>query len=182
VFRAVFLDRDGVITEDPPHYAHKLSDLKLVPRSAEAIKLLNQHNFKVIIISNQSGIARGYYAEADWITFNEGMYQELRKAGANIDAAYCCPHKPEDNCSCRKPKPGMIIQAANDFNIHIKDSYMIGDKLSDIEAGQNVGCKESILVQTGKGCEEAKQHTSHSDDKTVADLYDAVAYILRFKR
>ena len=93
--RAVFLDRDGVITQEPPHYTHKLSQLKLISRSADAIRLLNENGFVVIVASNQSGIARGYYREEDMILFNQVMKEKLAKEGAHIDAIYHCPHHPE---------------------------------------------------------------------------------------
>jgi D-glycero-D-manno-heptose 1,7-bisphosphate phosphatase len=159
--RAVFLDRDGVITEDPPHYAHRLDQLKLIPESAEAIKLLNNNGFNVIVVSNQSGVARGYYDEHDVQIFNRAMEEELKKKGAHIDAIYYCLHHPDAkietyrrDCDCRKPKPGMIKRAEKDLDLDLKESFMIGDKKSDIEAGHRAGCK-TMLVLTGHGKEES---------------------------
>ena len=173
--RAVFLDRDGVITQEPPHYAHRVDQLEFIPRAQEAIRLLNQNGYLVIVVSNQSGIARRYYPEEDTIKFNRVMEKKLSEFGAHIDAMYYCPHHPNANCECRKPNPGMLIEAAKKFHIDFKRSFMIGDKLSDIDAGKRVGCK-TILVLTGHGKDEPK---TDKIDYTTHDLYSAVKYILR---
>ncbi len=174
MYSAVFLDRDGVITQDPPHYAHSIGELKLIPRSAEAIRLLNQNHFIVIVVSNQSGIARGYYLEEDTIKFNYAMEKKLSKFRAHIDGTYYCPHHPDENCECRKPNVGMLKEAAKTFDIDFKQSFMIGDKLSDIDAGNRVGCK-TILVLTGHGKYQPNSNQTHY---TTQDLYNAVEYIL----
>jgi len=181
--RAIFLDRDGVITQEPPHYTHKLSQLELISKSADAIRLLNENGFVVIVASNQAGIAYGYYREEDAILFNQAMKENLVKEGAYIDAIYYCPHHPEAkiqryrvDCDCRKPKPGMLIRAEKELNIDLEQSYIVGDKLSDIEAGKRAGCK-TIMVRTGQGVGESKGN--HIECNHVADdLYDAVKYIL----
>jgi len=186
--KAVFLDRDGVITEDPPHYAHRLDQLHTIPGSAQAIQLLNAHNFRLIVISNQSGVARGCYQEEYVKIFNDGMESLLAKEGAHIDAIYYCPHHPEAimkkyriDCNCRKPKPGMLIKAEEKFNIDFKSSFLVGDKWSDIEAGQAVGCK-TILVKTGHGLLEY-ENKKCPVDYVAADLLDAVQnFILPTKR
>ncbi len=185
--RAVFLDRDGVITQEPPHYAHELSQLELIPKSADAIRLLNENGFVVVIVSNQAGIARGYYQEEDAILFNQALKERLAQNGACIDAIYYCPHHPEAtveryrvDCNCRKPKPGMLIKAGKELNVDLRQSFIVGDKLSDIETGERVGCK-TILVKTGYGAEELKH--SHVDCNYIADnLYDAVEHVLGSSR
>jgi len=161
--KVVFLDRDGVITKEPPYYAHKINQLELIPKSAEAIRLLNESGFKVIVISNQSGVARGYYQEKDIQKYNNEMKKQLKEKGAHIDAIYYCPHHPEAaikkyriDCECRKPKPGMLRQAEKDLNLNLKLSFLVGDKMSDIEAGYRAGCK-TILVLTGQGNDESKK-------------------------
>ncbi len=181
--RAVFLDRDGVITQEPPHYAHRLDQLKLIPKSIEAIKLLNENKFGVIIVSNQSGIARGYYGEKDLMRFNNAMNELLNKSGAHIDAMYYCPHHPEAkteryrvNCDCRKPKPGMLKMAEKELNIDLKQSFVVGDRWSDIEAGKRVECR-TIIVRTGYNLEKLKTNEI-TCDYVANDLYDAVEYIL----
>jgi len=183
VNRAVFLDRDGVITQEPPHYAHELSQLELIPKAADAIRLLNENGFVVIVASNQAGIAYGYYQEEDAILFNQAMKEKLAKEGAYIDAIYYCPHHPEAkieryrvDCNCRKPKPGMLTRAEKELNIDLKQSFIVGDKLSDIEAGERAGCK-TIMVRTGYGVEELKSNEIDCD-YVANDLYDAVQHIL----
>lgn len=160
VSRAVFLDRDGVITQEPPHYAYELSQLDLILKSADAIRLLNTNGFMVVVVSNQAGIARGYYREEDAILFNQAMKERLAKEGAYINTIYYCPHHPEAtveryrvDCDCRKPKPGMLIKADKELDIDLKQSFIVGDKLSDIETGERARCK-TVLVKTGYGAEE----------------------------
>lgn len=181
--QAVFLDRDGVITQEPPHYTHKLSQLELIPKSADAIRLLNENGFVVIVASNQSGIGRGYYREEDAILFNPAMKENLAKDSTYIDAIYYCPHHPEAeieryrvDCNCRKPKPGMLLRAKEEMNIDLKQSFIVGDKLTDIEAGERAGCR-TILVRTGHGVEELKSNQIECD-YIADDLYDAAEHIL----
>jgi len=185
--RAVFLDRDGVITQEPPCYAHKLSQLELLPKSADAIRLLNENGFLVVVACNQAGIAHGYYREEDAILFNQAMKDNLAREGARIDAVYYCPHHPQArieryrmNCNCRKPEPGMMIRAGKELNLDLKQSFMVGDKLSDIEAGKRAGCK-TIMVRTGQGGEELKAKQIECD-YVADDLYNAVQHILRLSR
>jgi len=187
VNKAVFLDRDGVITKEPPYYAHKIDQLELIPNSAEAIRLLNESGFKVIVISNQSGVARGYYQEKDIKIYNNEMKRQLEEKGAHIDAIYYCPHHPEAtidkykiDCDCRKPKPGMLRQAEGDLNLDLKYSFLVGDKMSDIEAGYRAGCK-TILVLTGQGNGELKK-ISEIDIKPnyiSKDLHSAIQIVNR---
>ncbi len=181
--RAVFLDRDGVIIREPPHYIHKLSQLNFIPKSADAIRLLNENGFTVVITTNQAGIAHGYFREEDTLTFNSAMIERLAQEGARIDAIYYCPHHPEAkiekyriDCDSRKPKPGMLTRAEKELNVDFKRSFLIGDKRSDIEAGKRVGCK-TIMVRTGHGAEELKSNRIECD-YIADDLYDAVEYVI----
>lgn len=184
--KAVFLDRDGVITQDPPHYAHRIDQLQVISGSAEAIKSLNENGFKVVVVSNQSGVARGYYQEKDVEIFNRAMMKELEEGGAFIDAIYYCPHYPEAkieeyrvDCDCRKPEPGMLKRAERDLDLDLKQSFLVGDKMSDIEAGIRVGCK-TILVLTGHGMDEFKKNASINikPDHVSKDLYIASKIII----
>ncbi|MBA7580703.1 D-glycero-alpha-D-manno-heptose-1,7-bisphosphate 7-phosphatase [subsurface metagenome] len=185
--KAVFLDRDGVITKEPPYYAYKIDQLVLIPKSAEAIRLLNKNGVKVIVVSNQSGVARGYYQEKDIKIYNDEMQKKLEEKNAYIDAIYYCPHYPEAtikkyriDCDCRKPKPGMLKRAERDLNLDLKCSFLIGDKTSDIEAGYRAGCK-TILVLTGQGNDELKK-ISKMDIKPnyiSKDLFTAIQIIKR---
>lgn len=180
--KAIFLDRDGVINQEPPHYAHRPDQVKLIPGSARAINILNKNSFIVTVVTNQAGVAKGYYQEEDVILFNNLMKDKLKRYGAKIDAIYYCPHHVEGkidryriDCDCRKPKPGMLKRAEKDLNIDLKQSFIIGDKQSDINAGKIVGCK-TILVLTGYG-KELKNNDIRSDF-IANNLYDAIKYIL----
>lgn len=153
---AVFLDRDGTINRDVG-YLSKLEKLYLYHGAAKAIKLFSQLGFKVIVVSNQSGIGRGFVKKIELQKINRRLTEQLAKKGARIDAFYICPHLPEDGCSCRKPKIGLIKKAAKDFNLDLPRSYLIGDKLSDIEMGRNGKFKEAILVRTGLGQKELRR-------------------------
>lgn len=141
---AVFIDRDGTICKDV-HYMRRPEQFELLPGAAEGIKLLNELGVNVIVATNQSGLARGYFTEADLQKIHERMIEELSKRGARIDAIYYCPHHPNDNCDCRKPKIGMLKQAARDFDLDLRKCFFIGDKRLDVETGRNGGC-ESILI------------------------------------
>ena len=138
--KAVFLDRDGVLNEEK-EYAHRLDQLQLIPGSAEALKLLQERGFKVIVTTNQAGIAYGYYTEQHIHVFHKALAERLANVGAYIDAFYYCPHHAHKgkgvfkvDCQCRKPAPGMLLRAAQDFPIDLSQSFIVGDKWSDIEA------------------------------------------------
>lgn len=152
----VFLDRDGTINIEK-NYLYKIEEWEWIPGAVEAIKLFNRLGFAVVVVTNQAGIARGFYKLADVESLHAWVGSELTKAGATIDAFYICPHHPEFgdiwNCVCRKPSPGLLRQAMADFNIDPSRSYLIGDKQSDIEAAIAAGI-EPILVLTGYGRQE----------------------------
>ncbi|MFH0768481.1 MAG: D-glycero-beta-D-manno-heptose 1,7-bisphosphate 7-phosphatase [Chloroflexota bacterium] len=137
--KAVFLDRDGTIVKDV-HYCRRAEDFEILPTVPEAIRLLNQHGFKVVITTNQSGIGRGYFTEATLLQLHEYLKKELAKYGACIDAIYYCPHHPDDGCQCRKPEPGLLLKAGQELGINFSHSFMIGDTEIDIMAGKSVGC------------------------------------------
>ena len=169
---AVFIDRDGTMAPDV-HYCRRPEDFKLFPNTAKAIKLLNEHGFKVIVITNQSGIARGYFTEEVLAEIHDKMLKELAKAGAHVDAIYYCPHHPDDSCDCRKPKPKLVLQASREHNIDLKRSFVVGDLQIDIDLGKAVGCK-SILV---KG-ELALDVEKLKPDAVAVDLLEATQIIL----
>jgi D-glycero-D-manno-heptose 1,7-bisphosphate phosphatase len=154
--RAVFLDRDGTLNEDPG-YIGEPEKVKLYPNTGETLSLLkNDLNFSLIVISNQSGIGRGLITRENVDAVNRKVNGLLKQFDVEIDAFYYCPYHPDYNtpeeCTCRKPSPEMVLKAAKDFNIDLKDSYLIGDAVSDIECGINSGVK-TILVKTGYGKE-----------------------------
>ncbi len=179
----IFLDRDGVINCDPPHYAHQVDQLEFISGSVEAIGLLNKYGFRIIVITNQSGVAKGMYKEEDILVFHEEMQRRLLKKGAHIDVFYYCPHHPDAdvpeyriNCECRKPKPGMIMRTAKDFGFDPRFSFLIRDKWTDIEAGRSIGCT-TIMVLTGHGREEYANKKGYAH-YTKEDLFSGVKEII----
>jgi D-glycero-D-manno-heptose 1,7-bisphosphate phosphatase len=171
--KAVFFDRDGVIIVEK-NFLSDFSKVEYIPRSIEAIKALSD-NYRKIIVSNQSGIARGYFTIDQVNEFNRELAADLDKRGAHIDAVYFCPHGPGDNCNCRKPSIGLFEKAKEQFGIDYKKSWMIGDKSSDIQAGKNIDAK-TILVLTGFGGNEPGA-LSIKPDFTANDLHEAVEII-----
>jgi histidinol-phosphate phosphatase family protein len=177
--KAVFLDRDGTINEEVD-YLSELEQLMILPRSAEAIKLLNQHGFKTVIVTNQSGVTRGYFSIQKLEEINNHLKNELLKEGAVIDAIYYCPHHPDDGCGCRKPKTGLLENAAEELDIDFASSYIVGDRLNDLGTGKKVKCG-TVLVLTGYGADEVKEldKLDFKPDHIAKDLYDAVLWILK---
>lgn len=178
--KAVFLDRDGTIIEDIG-YLDECSKIRFLPRVSEAIKLLNENGFRVIVTTNQSGVARGYFTEETLREINRYIQESLSRQGALIDKTYYCPHHIEGvieeyrkECHCRKPNPGMIKEAAVEHNIDLKGSFVIGDKISDIEAGHRAGCKTVLLADRGYPEEEI----ASMPDYIAADLYEAVRWLV----
>ncbi len=156
--RGVFLDRDGTINKEVS-YLSKIEDLRLLPGAAKAILLLNKAGFKVVVVTNQSGIARGYFDKAFVDKVHKEIGKRLASKGAWIDRWYFCPHHPDvgapefrKNCTCRKPNTGLIDQAAKEVNIQLLTSFMVGDSLRDMEAGWKAGLR-TVLVLTGYGKE-----------------------------
>ncbi|MCJ7656080.1 MAG: HAD family hydrolase [Dehalococcoidia bacterium] len=171
--RAVFIDRDGTMAKDV-HYCRHPEDFELLPDTAKAIRLLNQHSFKVIVITNQSGIARGYFTEETLAEIHEKMRGELAKERAWVDAIYYCPHHPDDNCQCRKPKPKLALQAAKNHDIELEGCFVVGDLQMDIDLGKAIGCR-TILIGTLPPMDDE----SPKPDIVVSDLLGAVETILR---
>lgn len=145
--RAIFLDRDGTIARDVP-YCGRLEDFELLPTVPEAIRLLNDNDFKVVVVTNQSGIARGYFTEDTLARIHQKMEAEMRKQNARIDAIYYCPHHPDDRCECRKPKTALFHKAVRELDIDLNRSWVVGDMPLDIAAGKALMCK-TVLVTTG---------------------------------
>ena len=154
--KIAFLDRDGVINKDFG-YVHKIKDLKFCQESIKGMKLLLKKNYKLIIITNQSGIGRGLFSEKEYKNFMEQMYKELHKFNIVILDTFFCPHHPEygignykKECNCRKPKPGMILEAIKRWKPDINKSILVGDRFSDIEAGYAAGLKNLFLINNSK--------------------------------
>lgn len=190
---AVFLDRDGTINEEVG-YLDSLDKLKIIPGTYEAIRLINESEMKAVVISNQAGVARGLFPEDFVKITHEYLQNALRKKGAYIDNFYYCPHHPTEGiepyrqvCNCRKPAPGMLLQAAQDLNIDLTRSYLVGDRFNDMEAGKKIGVR-GILVKTGfgqsllqdDGPDEATPE--NKPDFIAADILEAVKWILKDKK
>lgn len=142
--RAIFLDRDGTINIDN-NYIYKISDFKFIEGAIEALKMFQNNKYKLIIITNQSGIAKGFFKEKDLEILNIWLKNELKQNGVIIDAIYYCPHNANDNCNCRKPKIGLFEKAIKEFNIDISKSYAIGDKLRDCTICFTTDCKGFLI-------------------------------------
>ena len=168
--KAVFLDRDGTLVEDPG-FVYKVEDFKLLDNVVEGLELLND-KYKFFIVTNQAGVALGKFSLNDLQKFNDHLINELNKGGINIEKIYFCPHKPEDNCECRKPKTKFLLDAEKEFEIDLENSFVIGDKETDITLGRNGGCK-SILVLTGYG----EKYKDVDCDFVAKDLLDAAQWI-----
>ena len=163
--KAIFLDRDGTINVDVG-YTHKVEDLRIIPRVIEGLKLLQKSKYSLIIITNQSGIGRGYFTEEDYHDFQRNLRQELNRQEIFITGEYFCPHQPKDNCNCRKPKTGMLEQAAKDFNLDLNKCWIIGDNFSDIQAGKNAECR-TIHILTGKDYKESIQEADFAANNLI---------------
>ncbi len=183
---AVFLDRDGTINEQMGYINH-ISRFVLLPGAAQAIKILNDNNVQVVVTTNQSGLARGYFPESLLDDVHAKMHTLLAAEGAKVDGIYVCPHHPEAkeerflaNCNCRKPKPGLFLQAAEELNIDLSKSFVVGDRWSDLKAAANCDAT-GILVLTGygRGDYDYIGPKQEIQPKYVAeDLMDAVQWIL----
>lgn len=145
--KALFLDRDGVINYDRQGYIHKIKDYEFIPKIFETIKKFQNQNYLIIIITNQSGIGRKYYTEQQYQLLKKHIEKEFEKQQIKITKTYHCPHTPQDNCECRKPKNQMLIKAQKEYNIDFKQSLLIGDKNSDTECGNSLKIK-SFKIQT----------------------------------
>jgi len=187
---AVFLDRDGTINEEVG-YMDKLDKLKMIPAAYEAILLINSSGMKAIVVTNQAGVARGFFTEQFVMQTHEIIQAALLEKKASIEKFYYCPHHPTEgtgiylqNCNCRKPLPGMLLQAAHDLDIELGSSYMIGDTYRDMETAKKVGVK-GILVKTGYGRDELQDvgndmaRAASKPDFVAEDILEAVKWIMK---
>jgi D-glycero-D-manno-heptose 1,7-bisphosphate phosphatase len=180
---AVFLDRDGTIIEDVG-YVSTPAQLRFIPGSIESIRMLNDAGYKVIVITNQSGVARGILSEDMLQTIDKIIRKQILSGGGHIDDIYYCPHHPEHGvypyrqaCECRKPHPGLIKKATAEHALDLSASFLVGDKSSDMETGKHAGIK-TILVETGYGSKEKEVLKEHPDH-FAKNLADAVKWILK---
>jgi D-glycero-D-manno-heptose 1,7-bisphosphate phosphatase len=183
---AVFIDRDGTLTEEVGYVNHP-DRLRLLPRAAEAIRRLNAAGVPAVVVTNQAGIARGYFSEDVLRAVNETLSAQLARAGARLDGVYACLHHPSEGdtpyraqCECRKPKPGLLLRAGGELGLDLGRSTMVSDKASDLIPARAVGAA-AVLVLTGYGrgeWEYRRQHFEVEPDHVAADLLDAVDWTL----
>ncbi len=173
--KAAFIDRDGVINEER-HYVHRIEDFVILPGVVEGLTLLRNAGYKLVIVTNQAGIARGYYDESTMHRLHDHLRVLLAGHGITLDAIEFCPHHPQGSvsayaiaCDCRKPEPGMLLQAASRLGIDLDQSVLIGDKDSDIEAGRRASVRQAILVTSGHAISaEARTRADHVFDDLLA--------------
>jgi D-glycero-D-manno-heptose 1,7-bisphosphate phosphatase len=177
---ALFLDRDGVINENRANYVRSWADVALYPQALQALALVRNLPYKIIVVTNQSAVGRGIISLAEAEAINAGILTAVTQQGGRIDAIYLCPHAPADNCNCRKPRPGLLLQAAREHGIDIGRSIMIGDALTDLEAGLAAGVAQTILLQTGRGQTQRNlpRATSLPPFAVCDTLYQAVQMLL----
>jgi D-glycero-D-manno-heptose 1,7-bisphosphate phosphatase len=178
--QAVFLDRDGVINENRVDHVKNWSEFRFLPGSAESIRRLTVAGCRVFVISNQAIIGRGLVSHTTVDTVNGMMVRELRRHGAHVDAVEYCPHRPQQDCACRKPRPGLLLKLATRFGVNLKSTVVIGDALSDIDAGLAVGCG-AILVLSGRGKEQLAQAVASGKNgfSVARDLPEATDLVLK---
>ena len=178
--KVIILDRDGVINHDSDDYIKSAEEWQPIEGSLEAITRLNHRGYTVAVASNQSGLARGYFTIEALAAMHKKMDAKLAKMGGRVDAIFYCPHGPDDGCSCRKPRPGLLLEIGQRFNVSLDDVIFIGDSVSDMKAASNARAK-AMLVRTGKGL-KAEKILQLEDGKPVPvfdDLASAVTSILQ---
>lgn len=182
----MFIDRDGTLSEEVGYVNHP-SRLRLLPRSAEAVRRLNDSGMAAVVTTNQAGVARGYFSPEVLARVNAELVAQLARAGARLDGVYVCPHHPTEgappyraDCDCRKPRPGLLLSAAADLGLDLSASTVVGDKPSDLEVARRVGAR-AVLVLTGYGRGELEYRRSEfvtEPDFIAEDLLDAVDWVL----
>jgi len=173
---AVFLDRDGVIIQNRPNYVRSWVDVDIFPQALRALSKLRVLSYEVMIVTNQSAVGRGIISLKEAERINQILINEIRGVGAEIGGIYMCPHAPEEGCVCRKPKPGLILEAAAEHSLDLKRSVLIGDALSDLKAGRAAGISEVALVLTGRGENQVQTEEAEllKPFPTYANLEEAI--------
>lgn len=177
--KVIFIDRDGVLNEDPiGDYVKSWQDFRFIPGTLQALKKLNNAGFDIVIISNQAGIGDGAYTETALKEITDNMLAELKKERIPIRGIYYCLHGKEADCACRKPKTGLFEQAARDIFFEPSQTYFIGDKVSDVQAGKNFGLR-TLFVLTGHGkYDQARLKEGEQPERILTSLREAVDYLL----
>ena len=171
--KTIFLDRDGVINKEI-NYLNKIDDCEFIDGIFDACLHFQKLGFEIIIISNQSGIARGYYTESDYKKLTQWLLRQFENNNIDILDTFHCPHGPDSNCDCRKPKPGMFIKAKNKYKIDMKNSWMIGDTETDIQAAISAGVKNTILVRSGHLIDKSTSSASYFVD-SIQELNQVIS-------
>lgn len=178
--RAVFLDRDGVLNENRPDYVKSIDEVALIESAPSAVAALNQAGFLTIVVSNQSAVGRGVASRVQIDKVQNYIVAEFSKRGAPLIDAYLCPHAPEAGCSCRKPEPGLLLQAAEEHGINLSRSFLVGDAVTDVEAALAVGATP-FMVRSGRGFDQEPllRELGYLDVPVFDDLASAAEHILR---
>ena len=170
MFPAIFLDRDGVIIENRSDYVQNWSQVEIYPDAIRALSLSAIRNYKIVIVTNQSAVGRGIISLDTANEINSRLVNLIHQRGGQVAGVYMCPHTPEDGCFCRKPKPGLLLQAAKDLSLDLQRAWIIGDAWSDVQAGQAAGVRQAILLKTGRGEKQLSQ--SHPNNITNHLIFD----------
>lgn len=181
---AIFLDRDGVINRKAPEgsYIVRWEDFHFLPGIVEAVAEINSADFQVIVITNQRCVAKGLISRTDLDILHQRMSDFLAKRGARIDAIYCCPHEVDVHCRCRKPAPGMLLDAANDHHLELAGSWIIGDSEIDIQAGRSAGCKTALLQDVNGTISKGSPIADYGADLIGNSAVDLVSRILNYRK
>ena len=176
---ALFLDRDGVIIENCSNYVRSWADVAIFPQAVAALAAVRDCPYRIVLVTNQSAVGRGLISQATAEAINDRLLAHVRAAGGRIDAVYMCPHGPDDGCDCRKPLPGLLLRAAEELDIDLSRSVMIGDALSDVMAGQAAGTR-AVLLRTGRGGDQERlPGAAHLPPFLVCDtLADALPAVI----
>lgn len=174
--KLVVLDRDGTINHDSDQYIKSPAEWRALPGSLEAIARLSQGGYRVVVATNQSGVARGLYDAAGLAAINAAMHSAVNQAGGRIDAVFFCPHAPQDGCECRKPRPGMLLEIGKRFNVQLSQVHMVGDSLRDLQAASSAGARPT-LVLTGNGRTTREAGSLPPETLVFADLAEVAAHL-----
>jgi D-glycero-D-manno-heptose 1,7-bisphosphate phosphatase len=157
MFPAIFLDRDGVLIENRSDYVRDWSQVSMFPDAVRALSNSRLDSYKIVMVTNQSAVGRGIMSLESAGQINDRLVCSIRAGGGRIDGVYLCPHGPDDDCDCRKPRPGLLLRAAGELSLDLKRSWMIGDAWSDVQAGQAAGVRGTIILKTGRGADQLSQ-------------------------
>lgn len=179
MFPAIFLDRDGVIIENRAEYVRRWKDVTFIPQALTALEALSRTRYKIVIVTNQSAVGRGIITRAEADQIGERIMEVIKSHGGHVDGVFVCYHAPAAHCDCRKPRPGLLLQAAAALSIDLSRSIMVGDAISDLQAGQNAGVEQTFLVRTGRGAAQAVlPEAAHLRPFHIYDtLADVVTYL-----